>query len=245
MKKLMVLIKKDIREAVTEKTSLLMLLTAPVLYLVLSLFVGDQENILPYKYMFLMCTLFQIGLVPICLFPLLIGEEKEKNTLPILWKAGVGKGQFLAAKAVASMILLLLSGGVLFGMARIPISYLPLYLICILLSGASVLPIGGIIGILGADKNSVNVYATVPVIFVMVVPVFTFSSEGILYGASAFLPTGLFTDVFFMFLLGNEVAGIKALARIGVCVLYGAAGSIIFWRCYKKYGLKSKALEMR
>ena len=49
-------------------------------------------------------SLFNLVLAPLCNFPLLITEEKERGTLPLLFRSKVTEAQFTASKAVSSLL---------------------------------------------------------------------------------------------------------------------------------------------
>ena len=76
----------------------LMVLTPAILAMIFRMVYFDP-------WMLILTTgLFNIVLVPLTDFPLLLVEEKERDTLSLLFRSGVTLAQFAAAKAVACLV---------------------------------------------------------------------------------------------------------------------------------------------
>ena len=134
--------------------------------------------------------LFNIVLVPLTDFPLLLVEEKERDTLSLLFRSGVTLAQFAAAKAVACLVVGELMAVVVFLIAGADMSLLPEYLLVHLAGVTALLPWGFLTGVYAKDQNSVNVYAAISVVAVYVAPVFSYWN--VAFGRLAeFLPTGI------------------------------------------------------
>ena len=83
MKKMWSLLKKDLWTSFTDKTIVLMLFTPVLLGIIFKIVTYDEWMIL------LTMSLFNLVLAPLCNFPLLITEEKERGTLPLLFRSKV------------------------------------------------------------------------------------------------------------------------------------------------------------
>ena len=76
-------------------------------------------------------------LAPLCNFPLLITEEKERGTLPLLFRSKVTEAQFTASKAVSSLLTGELMAVIVFFISGASPSLLPQYLLINLIAIAS------------------------------------------------------------------------------------------------------------
>ena len=112
MKKMWVLIGKDIRDGLTEKTSLQML-CVPVVFTVIFKYLVFSRGDVTIFYILWMCTFFNVALLPMCLFPLLVTQEKETHTLPVLIRSGVSEQKMLLSKAAATLCIELISAALM------------------------------------------------------------------------------------------------------------------------------------
>lgn len=235
MKKLFVLMKKDIYNALTEKTSLLMISVSvcfcPILYYLVGADMMKNAGI----YIASMFSFFNLAILPMSVFPLIIAEEKENQTLAVLKRSGIGDGLFLLSKALTVIVLELLCSAVIFFFCGPERSWFPIYQVFNFLITAALLPVGGIVALYAKDKNSANVYATFGVLFMMCVPVFSIEMER-LGVFSKVLPTTLLTSVFYPMVSGVTVGPSEIVLSVVVWSLWSAAGYIAWIVIYKKKG---------
>ena len=92
MKKMWTLLKKDLWTSFTDKTIVLMLFTPVMLGIIFRIVTYDTWMIL------LTMSLFNLVLAPLCNFPLLITEEKDRGTLPLLFRSKVTVGAVHSVK---------------------------------------------------------------------------------------------------------------------------------------------------
>ena len=123
MKKMWTLLKKDIWTSFTDKTILLMVLTPAILALIFRVVYFDPWMLL------LTMALFNIVLVPLTDYPLLLVEEKERDTLSLLSRSGVSLAHFALSKAGACLVVGELMAVVVFLIAGADMSLLPEYLL--------------------------------------------------------------------------------------------------------------------
>ena len=158
--------------------------------------------------------------------------------MPTLLRAGVTPGAFLASKALTALcvelfcsILICLINGV--------VAQIGLCLICNLLAVLTLLPVGGLVGILAKDKNTVNVYSSFPVFFMMLAPSFFFLG-GPLQTIRKILPSALLTEVLQPVFLGETPTAfdlVLASLALAVCLVWIAVGYVVFHIFYKKRGM--------
>ena len=173
IKRFLTLVKKDMRDCFTEKTALLMTAVPVVFALVFRLLFSDGGYGDMAEWMTLVCLLFNLSLLPLSVLPLLIGEEKEQGTVPTLLRAGVTPAAFLGSKVLTALAVELFCSFLICLINGVT-GHLLLCLFCNLLATLTLLPVGGLVGILAKDKNTVNVYSSFPVFFMMLAPIFFF-----------------------------------------------------------------------
>lgn len=227
MKKMWTLLKKDLWTSFTDKTIVLMLFTPVMLGIIFRIVTYDTWMIL------LTMSLFNLVLAPLCNFPLLITEEKDRGTLPLLFRSKVTVGQFTASKAAASLLTGECMSAVVFFIAGADPALLPQYLLINLVCMASFLPYGFLTALYARDQNSVNVYSTLSVILAFVIPVFSYWN--LAFGSIAvFIPTSFMGTVLSQV---NPVEGFldsSPVWSLAVCVIWFAAGLAILCAVRKK-----------
>lgn len=238
MKKMWVLIGKDIRDGLTEKTSLQMICVPVVFTLVFKYLVFSIENV-TILYILWICTFFNVALLPMCVFPLLVTQEKEKHTLPILCRSGVSVREILLSKAAATLCIELLSAALMGIICDLEVRRLVFYLAVNIVVSVVLLPFGGIVGIFAVDKNSTNVYSTFGVLFMMINPLFTIGA-GMWSKLGKILPSSLLSEVFFPWIFEGRFSAGQLMMYIGAAAVWMAAGGLTFCVLYKKFGLRTE-----
>ena len=227
MKRMWTLLKKDIWTSFTDKTILLMAFTPAILAMIFRMVYFDP-------WMLILTTgLFNIVLVPLTDFPLLLVEEKERDTLSLLSRSGVTLAQFAAAKAVACLVVGELMAVVVFLIAGADMSLLPEYLLIHLAGVTALLPWGFLTGVYAKDQNSVNVYAAISVVAVYVAPVFSYWN--VAFGRVAeFLPTGILGVVLKKIQPMEGFMDVSLAWGSAVCVFWFLAGLAVLLVIRKK-----------
>lgn len=244
MKKMFVLIRKDIRDAVTEKTSLLMA-SVPIVFSILFKYIVFAVGKEILWYILYSCSFYNIALMPMCVFPLLVTQEKEKQTLPVLLRSGVSRREMLGAKAAAATGIELFSAAVIALVCELNLWQLVSYLALNVLISVCLLPIGGIVGIFAVDKNSTNVYSTFGVLFMMLTPLFSIARIDVLGDVCRLLPSALFSEVYFPWIHTGELSWQQLTVSGGITVVWFIAGWFIYLYLLKKYGLRMERKEVR
>lgn len=162
----------------------------------------------------------------------------------MLYRMGVQESEFIASKAVAATVVELVCGILLCLIAGVHNQMTAVHMLCNLSAVIAMLPFGGIVAIYAADKNSVNVYSTAGVFFMMLAPIFSMAGERAAL-INKILPSCPVTEVFVPLILGQTHAPGNILKAVGVTVLWFTAGMLIFYIIYKKNGLRVKRLEMK
>lgn len=244
VKKMSVLIRKDIRDAVTEKTSLLMV-SVPIVFSVLFKYIVFAVGKEMLWYILYLCSFFNIALMPMCVFPLLVTQEKEKRTLPVLLRSGVSRREILGAKAAAAIGIEFVSAAVIGLVCELNLWQLVSYLALNILISVCLLPIGGIVGIFAVDKNSTNVYSTFGVLFMMITPLFSIERINVLGDVCRLFPSALFSEVYFPWIQTGGLSWQQLAVSGGVTVVWFIAGGFIYLFLLKKYGLRMERKEVR
>lgn len=227
MKKMWSLLKKDLWTSFTDKTIVLMLFTPVLLGIIFKIVTYDEWMIL------LTMSLFNLVLAPLCNFPLLITEEKERGTLPLLFRSKVTEAQFTASKAVSSLLTGELMAVIVFLISGASPSLLPQYLLINLIAMASFLPYGFLTAIYARDQNSVNVYSMLSVVIAFIIPIFS-------YWNLAFGSIAMFIPTSFMGIVLNKVHPVEGFLDISlplsfaVCLIWFAAGLAVLYAVRKK-----------
>lgn len=237
IKRFLTLVKKDVRDCFTEKTALLMTAVPVVFALVFRLLFSDGGYGDMAEWITLVCLLFNLSLLPLSVLPLLIGEEKEQGTVPALLRAGVTPAAFLGSKALTALIVELFCSFLICLINGVT-AQIGLCLLCNLLAALTLLPIGGLVGILAKDKNTVNVYSSFPVFFMMLAPIFFFLGSP-LQTIKKFFPSTLLTEVLQPMFLGEAPPTSDLILASLVTAVWIAAGWTVFFWLFRRYGLKT------
>ena len=112
-----------------------------------------------------------------------------------------------------------------------------LCLFCNLLATLTLLPVGGLVGILAKDKNTVNVYSSFPVFFMMLAPIFFFLGSP-LQTIKKIFPSTLLTEVLQPVFLGAMPVTSDLILASLVTAAWIAAGWTVFFLVFRRHGLK-------
>lgn len=244
IKKWMNLFQKDVRDSLTEKTSLLMISVSIVFEIILNFLSLYMEFEYPYTANLLMCSVFNLAILPMCIFPLLVAEEKEKQTASVLYRMGISERAFLMSKAAAAVAVELAVGVLLCLIVGIGYRLILVHALCNLFAAIALLPFGGIVAIYAADKNSVNVYCTAGVLFMMMAPIFSVAGGKLLF-LNRWLPSCLVTEVYLPLMLEITPGGKDIVSAAGVTLAWFVGGMLIFYILYRKNGLRIRYWGMK
>ncbi|WP_051986365.1 ABC transporter permease [Clostridium amazonitimonense] len=87
---------------------------------------------------------------------MLIAEEKEKNTMRTLMLSAVSPLEFLAEKAIITLLLSIVINIIIFFMVGINVQYLGKYIVLSTLVVLSMIELGAVIGL--AQQNQMSTY---------------------------------------------------------------------------------------
>lgn len=247
-KKIITLMKKDIITCFTNKSALMMLITPLFFCLFYTWICADRDVHMAKYFVLLLACQFNLSIAPVSILPTLIAEEKEAETMGILYRTGVGKKEFLCAKMAAVMVIMLVESLLMFLFTKMPPAFLLPYLLLHILIAVALLPVGLIVAVIAKDQNSANVYSTIPVIVLMACPVFSYELD-VLRQLSAFLPTYALSEILVSYVEKSALhagSGIfiekpvwltgSGVLAIICCVLWFCLGTCVFFRMYRKKG---------
>lgn len=248
-KRIIALTKKDIITCFTNKSSLMMLITPFFFCIFYSWILAGRDTNLEEYFILLLSCQFNLSIAPVSILPTLIAEEKEAGTMGILYRAGVGKKEFLCAKMASVMAIMLGEALLMFVFTKTDAAFLLPYLLLHILIAVALLPLGLIVAVIARDQNSASVYSTIPVIVLMACPVFSDELD-VLRQLSAFLPTYALSEILVPYMkksaprVGTGVfmenptwfteSGVLAII---CCVVWLCLGMYIFLCLYRKKGL--------
>lgn len=253
-KKIIILMKKDIITCFTNKSALMMLITPLFFCLFYTWICADRDVHMAKYFVLLLACQFNLSIAPVSILPTLIAEEKEAETMGILYRTGVGKKEFLCAKMAAVMVIMLVESLLMFVFTKMPPAFLLPYLLLHILIAVALLPVGLIVAVIAKDQNSANVYSTIPVIVLMACPVFSYELD-VLRQLSAFLPTYALSEMLVSYMEKSALragSGIfiekpvwltgSGVLAIICCVLWFCLGTCVFFACTVKRAFKDKAV---
>lgn len=229
--KVKTLIIKDLKNLIRNLNVSFMLLLPIGFALLYKNIMPSTEAFNPSVFVFELCILLNVGLIPISVVAMSIAEEKEKHTLRTLILSNVSASEFLIDKVFVGYLLFIIDSILIFFICGMEITSLPWYFIVFSISAISALLFGAIVGLLSKDQMTTGYYST-PVMLLFMAPIFGMMNET-LDKVTNILPTKsmlqLFTVKNFQDLLTQD-----SLFSLGVILVWIILSIIIFRIIYKK-----------
>jgi len=223
-----VIVKKQLKDTIKNKTVLIQFLMFPVLTLIFEHAINIPD--MPELFFTKLFAVMYMGMAPLTSMAAIISEEKEKNTLRVLMMANVKPWEYLAGVGIYIWAICMAGAGVM--ATSLPAADIPFFL--------SVMAVGFIISILAgacvgiiAPNQMVSTSMVMPVMLILsFVPMLAMFNDKIEKIARIFYTQQLRT------LLNNMTFdGIKpeSLAVIAVNALLAAT---LFFVAFKRKGLE-------
>jgi ABC-2 type transporter. len=233
MRKINALFKKEIKDLGKNiNVSIMYLLPIFFSFVYFRLFSGEDIS---KAYILTMCLGMSLTLVTGFGIAMLIAEEKEKNTLRTLMLSGVSSLEFLAGKALITILLTEVIDIIIFFLSGVEVKYLGIYILVSSPIILTMIELGAVIGILSPNQMSTGVVG-MPILFAFfMLPIFSKINHSVEKVAS-FLPNYHMNTIIEKTFKGQALGSgdIKGIAIILVWILIGA---IVFAYVYKKRGL--------
>ncbi len=188
------------------------------------------------EYLFALCVLLNIAMIPITLMGTIIAEEKEKNTLRTLMLNDVKGSEILFAKALICTLFVLINNIVIYLIVGLPISNLLIYQGITLFVGIAVIFFGAFVGLIAKNQMSAGLLS-LPFMFLLLMPLFiAMFNNNIANKISSLLPTDAM-----MVILDNVAKKEITISNMGlpflVIIVWFILSFLLFNIFYKKIGV--------
>ncbi|MCI8410688.1 MAG: ABC transporter permease [Lachnospiraceae bacterium] len=196
----------------------------------------SQMEVMPKGYLFSMCILLNLSMVPVALMGTIIAEEKEKNTLRTLILNDVKATEILLSKALICMSFVLINNILIYFIASLPISTFVLYQLVAIFVSCAVIFLGAVVGLFSKNQMSAGLLS-MPFMLILMAPMFIQMVENKAIGNIVrVLPTDAMMEIF-----SHISDSSMNFSNVGVPFLIIAiwfVGSIVLFNiAYKKVGV--------
>ena len=168
------LFKKEIKD-LGKNMNVLLMCMMPIIFSIIysKLFGGSTsgEHIGKIDILF-MCLGMNLVLVSSFVIAMLIAEEKEKNTLRTLMLSGVSPLEFLAGKALITILVSVIINIAMFFIVGIDARYLGTYILLTTLVVFSMIEIGAVVGIIAPNQMATGVIGMPVLMILLMIPIF-------------------------------------------------------------------------
>lgn len=228
MRNIGIIIKKQLRDTLKNKTVLIQFIMFPVMTLIMEHAVSIPD--MPEFFFTKLFSVMYIGMAPLTSVASIIAEEKEKNTLRVLTMANVKSWEYLAGVGIYVWTLCMAGAGVM--ATCLPATDIPFYL-CIMATGFIIsIAMGAAVGIFAPNQ----MVATS--LFMPVMMVFSFAPMLAMFNDKIEKAARVFYTQQLRVLLGQMTFdGIKT-ETVLVIVLNALIALSIFFAAFKRKGLE-------
>ena len=188
------------------------------------------------EYLFSLCILLNIAMVPVALMGTVIAEEKEKNTLRTLMLNNVQGTEILFAKAAICLLFVIVDNVIIYLIFDLPMSQFLPYQLIGLLVGVAVIFFGALVGLLAKNQMSAGLLS-IPFMLILMAPLFiSMIGSEIAKKLSHLLPTDAMMSLFDVIAKGEF-----SLNTIGeptiVILAWFVISFVLFNIAYKRVGI--------
>ena len=187
-------------------------------------------------FVFSLCMLLNLSMVPVALMGTIIAEEKEKNTLRTLMLHDVSATEILFAKALICMLFVMLNNILMFFIVGFSMNQFPAYQTVGFLVSLAVIFFGALVGLLAKNQMSAGLLS-IPFMAIFMAPLFIqMTKSKLASNISSVLPTDAMMKIFDAISKNHvSISSIgKELFVIGIWLVLGVA---FFRIVYKKVGV--------
>lgn len=187
-------------------------------------------------FVFSLCMLLNLSMVPVALMGTIIAEEKEKNTLRTLMLHDVSATEILFAKALICMLFVMLNNILMFFIVGFSMNQFPAYQTVGFFVSLAVIFFGALVGLLAKNQMSAGLLS-IPFMAIFMAPLFIqMTKSKLASNISSVLPTDAMMKIFDAIPKNHvSISSIgKELFVIGIWLVLG----VVFFRIvYKKVGV--------
>ncbi|MDO5601313.1 MAG: ABC transporter permease [Oscillospiraceae bacterium] len=228
------LFRKDLKDYLQNKNSLLMMLLPLFFALLYSVIFSDGPEAMPPMYLLSMTVSMSLCLLPTATLSMSIAEEREKNTLRTLVLSGVTAVEFLLSKALACLVMLTVVDTLIFAVVGAPWGFFPAFLLVTTLAGLCLEFLGGVIGLVSRDQMSTGTISA-PLMLLLMIPSMLANVNAVLAAIARFSPVYAALQLFGLS-SQNAMFSADALWYFGVLLVWTLLSLAAFWLVYKKRG---------
>ena len=223
-----VIIKKQIKDTLKNKTVLIQFVMFPVLTLIFENAINIPD--MPELFFTKLFSVMYMGMAPLVAVAAIIAEEKEKNTLRVLTMANVKAWEYLAGIGIYVWTICMAGTGVM--ATTLPLDDIPFYLGVMAAGFIISIAIGACIGIIASNQMAAT-SLSLPVMLI-----FSFMPMLAMFNDKIEKIAGIFYTQQIRELLGNMTFdGIKTETMLVVAVNALLALSL-FFAAFKRKGLE-------
>ena len=223
-----VIIKKQIKDTLKNKTVLIQFVMFPVLTLIFENAINIPD--MPELFFTKLFSVMYMGMAPLVAVASIIAEEKEKNTLRVLTMANVKAWEYLAGIGIYVWTICMAGAGVM--ATTLPSGDIPFYLAVMAAGFIISIAIGACIGIIASNQMAAT-SLSLPVMLI-----FSFMPMLAMFNDKIEKIAGIFYTQQIRELLGNMTFdGIKTETMLVVAVNALLALSL-FFAAFKRKGLE-------
>ena len=228
MRNIGVIIKKQLKDTVKNKTVLIQFVMFPVLTLIFEHAVSIPD--MPELFFTKLFSVMYMGMAPLTAVAAIISEEKEKNTLRVLMMANVKPWEYLAGIGIYVWSICMAGAGVM--STSLPTGDIPFYLGVMAAGFVISIAVGACVGI-AAPNQMVSTSMVMPVMLIFsFAPMLSMFNDKIEKVAKIF-----YTQQIRLFLNNMTFDGIKPESFVIVAV-NAALAVILFFAAFRKKGLE-------
>lgn len=163
-----VLFKKELKD-IGKNANVICVCALPVLFTIIysKIFKENSAKIA----ILILCLQISLVLVSQLVIAVLIAEEKEKNTLRTLMLSGMSPLEFLAGKALITLLTSVVINIAMFFIIGVPVQYLCKYIILTTLVALSMIGIGAVIGAFSSNQMATCIVGMPVMVIFLMIPV--------------------------------------------------------------------------
>ena len=228
MRNAAVIIRKQLKDTLKNKTVLIQFLMFPVMTLIMENAISIPD--MPEFFFTKLFSVMFMGMAPLTSVASIISEEKEKNTLRVLMMANVKPWEYLAGVGIYVWILCMAGAGVM--ATGLPSSVIPFYLGVMATGIAISVAMGACIGVFASNQMSATS------LFVPVMMVFSFSPMLAMFNDKIEKVAGIFYTPQLKILMNQmSFEGIKT-ESILILIVNAVLAVVLFFAAFRKKGLE-------
>ena len=228
MRNIWIIIKKQIKDTIKNKTVLIQFVMFPVLTLIFEHVIDIPD--MPELFFTKLFSVMYMGMAPLTAVAAIISEEKEKNTLRVLMMANIKPWEYLAGIGIYVWAICMTGAGVM--ATSIPAADIPFFLGVMAVGFVISIVIGACVGIF-ASNQMVSTSMVMPVmLFFSFAPMLAMFNDKIAKVAKIF-----YTQQIRLLMNNMTFDGIKPESLV-IVLVNAVLAIILFFVAFKRKGLE-------